>query len=88
MSLFEYTLLREVSGRQIEIEINVDYNYQEHSSNSAGPDEEEGLIINSITDSEGQQLSVTDYERMDIESEILDVVRDIEENCHENLTID
>lgn len=76
MSQIELSLFRNNEGREIEIEIIVDYDYQEYRHNAFGPDEEEGLIINSITDYEDEIILVTDYERSEIEQHILECVRE------------
>ena len=89
MSQIELSLFRNNEGREIEIqsgkwentsrseiEIIVDYDYQEYRHNTFGPDEEEGLIINSITNYEDEIILVTDYERSEIEQHILECVRE------------
>jgi hypothetical protein len=76
MSQYELSIYRNLEGREIEIDLFVDYDYQEYRSNPFGPDDEEGLIINSIVDSSDEVVIVTDYERAEIEEQILDCLRE------------
>lgn len=76
MSQIELSLFRNNEGREIEIDIIVDYEYQEYEQNPYGSDQEEGLIINKITDLEDEIIMVTDYERSEIEEQILECLRE------------